>query len=63
MRLQRQQQAEERAHKASVKMILPTALLIFPAMFVVTLAPAVFRAIDVLAPLLLDVDTRLGDQL
>jgi tight adherence protein C len=54
MRLQRQQQAEERAHKASVKMILPTALFIFPAMFVVALGPAVFRAIEFLGPLFLN---------
>ena len=52
MRLRRQQDAEEAAHKAAVKLILPTALFIFPAMFVVALAPAVFRAIEVLAPLL-----------
>lgn len=60
MRQRRQQEAEERAHKAAVKLILPTALLIFPAMFVVTLAPAVYRAIDVLAPILLKVDTQNG---
>lgn len=59
MRLQRQQLAEERAHKAAVKLIIPTALFIFPAMFVVSLAPAIFRAIDVLGPIFLDVDTRL----
>lgn len=58
MRQRRQQEAEERAHKAAVKLIMPTALLIFPAMFVVTLAPAVFRAIDVLAPILFNVDTK-----
>jgi tight adherence protein C len=63
MRQRRQQEAEERAHKAAVKLILPTALLIFPAMFVVTLAPAVFRAIDVLAPILLKVDTQVGKPL
>lgn len=51
MRQQRQQQAEERAHKAAVKMIFPTAFFIFPAMFVVALAPAVFRAIDTLGPI------------
>lgn len=59
MRLQRQQQAEERAHKASVKMILPTAFFIFPAMFVVALGPAVFRAIDILGPLFEDIGAKL----
>lgn len=59
MRLRRQQKAEEMAHKAAVKMLLPCALLIFPAMFVVTLAPAVFRAVEVLQPLLEDVDLEI----
>ncbi len=63
MRQQRQQVAEERADKAAVKLILPTALLIFPAMFIVTLAPAAFRAIDVLAPILLKVDAQAGKKL
>lgn len=52
MRTRRQQKAEELAHKASVKLLVPCALLIFPAMFVVTLAPAVYRAFDVLSPLI-----------
>jgi tight adherence protein C len=60
MRLRRQQTAEERAHKAAIKLIVPTALFIFPAMFVVALGPAVFRAIDVLAPLFQDVESQMG---
>jgi tight adherence protein C len=39
-RNRRQVAADEQAMKAPVKMIIPTALLIFPAMFVVILAPA-----------------------
>lgn len=62
MRQRRQQKAEELAHKASVKMMLPCALLIFPAMFVVTLAPAVFRAMDVLAPLIQQAEQHIDDE-
>jgi tight adherence protein C len=59
MRLRRQQEAEEQAHKAAVKLVFPTALLIFPAMFIVTIGPAVFRAKEVLLPLFEKVNTQL----
>lgn len=40
MRVKRRQRAEEEAHKAPVKMILPLGLLIFPSIFVILLTPA-----------------------
>ena len=40
MRIRRQLAAEEKAMKAPIKMLFPTVLFIFPAMFVVALGPA-----------------------
>ena len=48
LRASRIQKAEETARKASVKLIFPTVLFIFPVMFVVILAPAFIQLSTVL---------------
>ena len=52
IRLKRQQTAEEQAHKAAVKMIFPTVLCILPALFVISLGPAAYKAKETLLPIL-----------
>ncbi len=48
MRKRRRAAAEERAHKAAIKILFPLALLIFRAMSVINLGPALYRISDVL---------------
>jgi len=51
LRVRRRQVAEEKARKAPVKMLVPLVLFIFPAIFVVVLAPALIQIFGVLGSL------------
>ena len=41
MRMKRRQRAEERAHQAPIKMLIPMAILIFPSICIVLMTPAI----------------------
>lgn len=43
MRVKRRQRAEEEAHKAPVKMLIPMAMIIFPSLMITLMAPAALR--------------------
>jgi tight adherence protein C len=45
MRVRRRQRAEEKAHQASIKMLIPMTFLIFPSIWVVLLGPAILQAV------------------
>lgn len=52
MRMKRRQFAEELAHKAPIKMIIPMALLTFPSIMIILMAPAAFQIGKAFGPLL-----------
>ncbi len=52
MRVKRRQYAEELAHKAPVKMIIPMALLTFPSIMIILMAPAAFQIAGAFGPFL-----------
>ncbi len=52
LRMKRRQFAEELAHKAPVKMIIPMALLTFPSIMIILMAPAAFQISKAFGPIM-----------
>ena len=50
MRMKRRQRAEQEAHKAPVKMLIPMVFLTFPSIFVVLMTPAVIQIMNTFGP-------------
>ncbi len=46
MRVKRRQRAQEKAHQAPVKMMIPMVLLIFPSLWIVLMGPAIIFLLD-----------------
>jgi tight adherence protein C len=51
LRTKRRQRAEEAAAKTGAKMVFPLVICVFPAIWVVTLGPAIMKFIEVLVPM------------
>lgn len=48
LRIERSQEAKERGSKASIKMLIPMLLFIFPVIFIILMGPSVLNIIDTL---------------
>jgi len=46
MRVRRRQLAEEEAHKAPIKMLIPMAFIMFPSLLIILLAPAAMQILE-----------------
>jgi tight adherence protein C len=46
MRVRRRQMAEEEAHKAPIKMLVPMVLLTFPSLLIILMTPAILSIMN-----------------